>query len=355
MKHILNIIFVLFLLSGCVKNGLETAQPPSADWESVQRGINVPGNFTIDVKKGIIFIHLEGSKDAIGRFHVKGNMKLDGENTDYDCYYDRNRWYNSKGSELETEEPVNPVMFMENLIMHAQYEFIKQDKGMNIFSFNANAGIIDPLDPYKQGIIHIEKGGYVRNIELTGNDFSVSVKLTPVLATMIRIPGRTEKVIHTDASASDNEVLDRRLKTFGQGYADKSGVHIYEDEAMEFLLQDSLRIFPFEYIEQHLEDSTTSYMYGDMRNTIKAATEHVYAFTGNENITIINKGPYYEMTVTGGPFNMTGNICAMLGKNAIRAECINENEIRILKIPERFIRSLFVLAKYPTEKRIKII
>ncbi len=349
----LSAMLCILLIAGCAKNSAISDLPPAVDWETVQKGVNVPGSFDIQIKKNMLNIFLQGNRDAMGRFFVKGRMTVENEKTEYSCYYDRNSWYDDKGKPLETEEPVNPVMFIENLVLHTDYVFLRQERGMNVFSFKANAGVIDPIDPVKDGVIYIEKGsGYVRAIEISGASSSITVNMTPSMFSVIKIPGRNEQTIKVNASNDDIEKMDYRLRTFGQGYADKAGLHIFDNEDMEFVMQDSLRLFGFAYIEQYLEDSNTVYMYGDMRNTLKT-TEQVYSFRGSEDVVIINKGPYYEMSIHGGPFPVLENMCVLLGRNAIRAESVTQNEIRILKIPERFIRELFVLIKYPIDKSIK--
>lgn len=343
-KYFILLFIVLFI--ACTKQ--QISEPIVFSKQDILYNLNTPYKFNINIRHGIMTLNLVGQKDALGKMNVSGEMNVDGEKIVYNTYYD-GKWYDAAtGEPIIYDSPINPDEFIRNALINDSFSNIELHGKKGNYNAMINTVFITPFNYERNGKIVISKNGFLENISVNENNFTLNINIKYSNNIIIK-PKRKAALILPDTFPIDNEIIKKRLELTGIGTVNNGRIELYEknNEYIEMLFYtEAVYIGHFDYTEPLMHEHE-KYFYGNLKNTA-IINDTIYTFNGNELLIPQSRGPFIDIIIEEFNIESEEKFCVFTYKNLFRCEIFKlGNYIKILKIQPQMAKYLYSIIKYP--------
>lgn len=339
MKKQFFLIAALLVLA-CAKQYI--AEPVDMPRDVIIRHLNMPYHFNVYAANEFMEMKYSGKKDALGKFEMKGYLKLGNEKSNYDVYYD-GKWHEKgTGMEIEYDFPLNPIDFISTLIVSDTLRDPMAKGSELIFTDTVNTVFISPLNYLHMGQIVTDRDGYLKSINVD-NELRINVTLKRDNSIYI-VPQKKPLITMDNTFGIEGDIIRKRLETTGDGTVrNKILLFVTMDEQIEMLLSERhIYAGVFKYTEPMM-DNREKFINGNAKNTA-IITDTLGVFIDNE-IMPIARGPYADIFLSSNTYPYEDNLC-LFTENYIFTIRRSGGKLVIENVPEFLSGYLYALIKY---------
>lgn len=339
MKRQVLLIVVLLVLA-CAKQHI--SEPVDIPRDVIISHLNMPYHFTVHAANEFMDMKYSGKKDALGKFEMKGYIKLGNEKSNYDVYYD-GKWHErGTGKEIEYDFPINPIDFISTLIVSDTLRDPMARGSDLIFTDTVNTVFISPLDYLHMGEIVTDRDGYLKGVSVD-NELRISVTLKRDNSIYI-VPQKKPLIRMDNTSGIEDDIIRKRLETTGDGtFKGKILLFVKMDEQIKMLLSERhIYAGVFKYTEPMM-NNREKFINGNAKNTA-IITDTLGIFIDNE-IMPVARGPYMDIYLNNNTYPYEDNLC-LFTENYIFRIRRSGGKLVIENVPEFLSGYLYALIKY---------
>ncbi|MGE3062014.1 MAG: hypothetical protein AB7T10_00035 [bacterium] len=294
------IVATVFLLSSCAKRPVSETDhlrdtPP--DIGRIKTFFESSYEFKIEAKKNLLTFKESGYRDILGGVSVKGSMEIGGgDKLEYDHLYDNVNWYKRKTLEKELyNQPIDPLNIIENFII-GDLKLVSEGKGKYLYETEINVAIADPLNYSSKGYLKTNESVDWIQMGAESGELEYTIELKKKNFKPISIPQETKIKCTAEGSKGDLKRMEIRLEESNTGRMKNGIAEFFFDEYStfeQFLQEDSLKIYSYEYIDPSVEGADIAFIQGDVRNTVKKKEKLLSLKT--EVSEVFSEGRTYEV------------------------------------------------------------